>query len=265
MTVIIIIIIFLKNLLIQNVYINFIDVGQGDSVLIRDGNINILYDTGGEFLSFENSSKNYYDYLYKNGISKIDYLFISHNDFDHYGNLTFIKDKIKIDNLYANNLKGFISKRLKVNDDFNFKNVKARVIFKNEFAENENEKSAVIKLNIFDKTLLLTGDIENGENNIKIGKIDFLKVAHHGAKNATKEIFLNNNQIKNAFISAGLDNKYKHPSKEVLERLKNHKINIFRTDKDGNIELIINKYGYMIRAYNRKMDIFNFIKLIIIY
>ena len=259
------ILIIAKLVLTNNIYINFIDIGQGDSVLIRDRRTSILYDTGGQAFNSEVSGRQFYDYLYKNGVNTIDKIFISHEDFDHYGNLKYIIGKINIKKIYANKLDGFKINTFFQGDYIDLGNIKIKNIY-TDINGNDNDSSMVLLIKIYDKNLLLTGDIEKGEGDIIVNEtIDFLKVSHHGSKHSTRDEFLDNNKITHAFISAGKYNRYGHPSDEVLKRLNDRNIDIFRTDIDGNIEIRINRFGYFIRPYNHKFDILELFRLIIFY
>lgn len=254
------ILILLKSVLLPTVLINIIDIGQGDSILLRSNNKKVLVDTGGNALTPEYSGKQFYDYLIKNGVRRINHLFITHSDIDHVGNLDYIIDKIKIDNLYANDDINYKTKNIPKNLKFKIENLNFTTILNGEDGKTPNDKSLVFLVEIFGKNLLLTGDIENGEEKIKIdGIIDFLKVAHHGSKHSTRDEFLENNIIINALISAGRNNNYGHPSNDTIERLTNEKAKIYRTDLQGNIEISINPLFYYIDFYNKRYDVFEFI------
>ena len=130
---------------------------------------------------------------------------------------------------------------------------------------SSNDSSVVLLLKVFNSNFLLTGDIEESEDKIMIKEnIDFLKVAHHGSKYSTRELFLSNNKIKNAVISVG-KNRYGHPSQEVLSRLNSKNINILRTDIDGNIEIKISPYGYHIKSYLGKRNIGDLLMELVFY
>jgi len=103
-----------------------------------------------------------------------------------------------------------------------------------------NERSVVTKLTYGDFDVLLAGDIEEDqEEEIEdnVGKIEVLKIAHHGSKYSTSETFLEKISPQLAVISVGR-NSYGHPTLEVLERLKGLEIEIKRTDLDGEVEVV---------------------------
>ena len=88
-------------------------------------------------------------------------------------------------------------------------------------------------------------DILQIDENIKS---TILKVGHHGSKTATTQEFLEAIKPSYALISCGLNNKFKHPSKEVLERLNNQNVEIFRTDEHGTVMLTISKQELILKT-----------------
>lgn len=256
---------FAIKFFIPHTLINFVDVGQGDCILIRNAGQNFLFDTGGNPLNLKKSGEELHNYLIKNSIKKLDYVFISHNDLDHVGNLYYLVNNIKIDKIFGNYNEKIKMKSVKKGNLLKFKNMEIKVILDGENGESSNDKSLVLFVNNFNYKLLLTGDIEKSENLINIKeKIDFLKIAHHGSKYSTTNEFLNKHNIDNAFISVG-KNTYGHPAKETLQRLRKRNIEIYRTDTNGNIEIKIKPYGYFIDYYNKKYKIWELIIKLLFY
>lgn len=256
----------LVKLAIPVATVNVIDIGQGDAILYRDRNLNIIFDTGGDYLNKERAGENIYQYLIKNGVYKLDYVFISHPDIDHMGNLYYLVNKMQIGKIYANNLNGFNTHPIKNKDEFKSYPLSLEVLYVNPNHPESNETSAVILANIFKYKLLLTGDIGEEENNIKTqGVINFLKVSHHGSKFSTSKEFLENNKFSKALISAGYKNRYGHPNPKVLSRLQDKNIEIYRTDQEGNIEIIFRPYGYHIKRYWGKRSVGDLLAELIFY
>ncbi|WP_103981617.1 DNA internalization-related competence protein ComEC/Rec2 [Helcococcus massiliensis] len=256
----------LVKIIIPSATVNIIDVGQGDAILYRDSNLNILFDTGGDYLNKERSGDNIYQYLIKNGVYKLDYVFISHPDIDHMGNLYYLVNKMQIGKIYSNNLDDFKTYPIKSNDKFNSYPLNLEVLYVNPDHPESNETSAVILANVFKYKLLLTGDIGEEENNIKTKDlIDFLKVSHHGSKFSTSKEFLENNKFSKALISAGYKNRYGHPNPKVLSRLKDNNIEIYRTDQEGNIEIKFRPYGYHIKRYWEKRSVGDLLSELLFY
>lgn len=251
------------------VRINFIDIGQGDSILIRGLYNNALVDTGGITYGHGDNGKSVLiPYLKKEGVNKLDFVFISHLDSDHCKNLKLLSEEVEIENLifrnggYKDYLEKFgnvrankiidIEKESKIDlKDMDFH------IFQIPNGFEENERSIILNLNANDKKVLFTGDIgvftENQILNRDI-KCDYLKIPHHGSKNSNSEEFLKMTGSKNAIISCGYKNRYGHPHKEALERMKNSEMNIYRTDTGGNIILEIDRYSDKIISYREIND-----------
>lgn len=226
-------IIFVSSLPIKNSFscsISFINVGQGDSTLIQYHNTNILVDTGG-IKSFDIAKETLIPYFRKNHVYKLDYVFITHTDFDHYGGFSSLKENFRIlsynkDNLFTSIDIGGLS----------FYNL-------NPSSNNEeNENSLVLYFTIKNESFLLMGDapseIENRiiKNNPSL-KATYLKVGHHGSKYSTSNYFISYIKPREAIISCGRNNYYGHPHKEVINTLNSYNITIRRTDEEGTIKI----------------------------
>ncbi len=210
-------------------YIRFIDVGQGDATLIQIKNKNYLFDTGGN-IKVDLATECLIPYFNKIGISKLDAVFITHRDYDHYGALASLQKNFEIKNIYYNDISHLSFNNIEVNNINTFKD-----------GSSENHDSAVYHVTIKNKTnLLIMGDapkeIENSiMNKYNYIKCDYLKVGHHGANTSSSFSFLSWIKPKVAIISCGEKNKYGHPHQEVLNNLEALKIPYKRTDKEGTI------------------------------
>ena len=239
--------------------IMLLDVGQGDSILIRfpHNNSNILIDTGGIINSDYSIVVNEtIPYLKSIGITSLDYLILSHGDYDHMGNAIDLVNKFKVkqvifNNDEYNNLELELIKQLQLNNIMYYQGVKQLNINNNKLYFlnnkdycNENDNSSVIYTELNNHKFLFMGDagVEVEEDLIEkynLQDIDVLKVGHHGSKTSSSEEFINNINPKYSIISVGKNNRYGHPNKEVLENLKKSKI--YRTDKEGSIMFKIKK------------------------
>lgn len=247
---IIIIIFNVLNLLPKDLRIYFIDVGQGDSTLILTPKGNsILIDGGGsETGSFDVGEKILLPYLLDRGVTKIDYMMISHFDSDHVGGLFSILENLRVEHVLiskqgkeSENYKHFleISKRKKIKviyaeagDRINIeKNMFFEILFptRNLISENIlNNNSIVARLVYKNFKILFTGDIEEiAEKELiklysKTNKLraDILKVAHHGSKSSTIASFLKLVNPRISLIGVGATNTFGHPNIGVLERLE---------------------------------------------
>ena len=245
-----------------NVY--YLDVGQGDSSVIRFKDKTILIDTGG--VIYDNSkyvSNTYIQFLYSVGSKKIDYMIITHGDMDHIGNAKYIIRNINVSNIIFN-CGNYNKLENELIDDLIKYNIKYYSCIKEldiegnklEFLNtseynNENDNSSVIYFNYYNYKFLFMGDAGiNRENDIlakyNLSDIDFLKVGHHGSDTSSSEKFINITNPKYSIISVGENNKYGHPKESVLNNLKNSYI--YRTDIEGTTEIKINKKEYRIKT-----------------
>lgn len=247
----------------QSINIHFIDVGQGDAILIETQNQKYLIDTGGSiFGDFDIGQGITLPYLRKIGINKLDGIIISHFDEDHCGGLSALIEGLKVNNIYA----GYMPDKnystpitlIKENDVIILdNNTKLEFIWPDKFSQrgnlSGNNKSLVCLLTYYDKQILFTGDIEMEVESILIDKIknpvDILKVAHHGSKTSSTLEFIENVSPRHSIISVGRNNFYGHPNKEVLNRLESIDSTIYRTDEKGLIKVILNKNNMEITHY----------------
>ena len=251
--------------------IYFVDVGQGDCTLIETPtNKHILIDGGGsEFGDFDVGESTLLPYLLDRRINTIDYMLISHFDSDHIDGLFAVMENLKIKNI-------IISKQGEKSDNFIrfqelVKNKKVNVLvvkkgdriqidkysyFEILFPEENliqdnilNNNSIVANFCSMGFKLLFTGDIEEiAEKRLwelyrdtdKL-KSTILKVAHHGSKTSSTAKFLELVTPKIALIGVGEGNKFGHPNNGVLDRIRDYTNKIYRTDKNGEIEIIYTK------------------------
>jgi competence protein ComEC len=232
--------------------VHFIDVGQGDSILIQVNNKNLLIDSGPN-----KSEDKLKKYLKKLNISKFDYIIATHPHEDHIGNMSYIINNFDVLNFYApkveNSTKAFETMvESLIRKDLKIKVLKANIKsidlgknivvdvfspFSNSY-EDLNNYSPIVKISYGNTSFLFTGDAEELSENEVLNagfdlKCDVLKIGHHGSSSSTSEKFLKASNPSIAVISVGEDNTYGHPTDTVLSRLKETKI--YRTDINGNI------------------------------
>lgn len=237
----------------QELKIYFLDVGQGDAILISQGNQQVLIDGGpseqvlmeklGQFIPFWDR--------------KIEVLLATHPDKDHIAGLmavvknyqvgAIINSRVPQESEIFQEFEKLISQEritemagepgLKINwlSGASLKILEAKI------AKDTNQGSIVARLDFGENSFLFTGDITETEEkelmatNPDALPADFLKVAHHGSKYATSVEFLDSVKPKEAIISVGKNNRYGHPTPEVLSRLEEKGITILRTDQNGDI------------------------------
>lgn len=208
--------------------VSFLNVGQGDCILIRDGYTSVMIDTGGN-LSFDLAQEVDIPFLRKEKIYSIDALIASHHDFDHIGAKESLMKHFPV-HLYVDEASAF---PLRVGDLlFNNYNVYS--------GGEENEESLVLSLSFMGKVWLFTGDAPTSiEKKILLDHpeidCDILKVGHHGSDTSSSEEFLKKITPEVGIISVGRKNSYGHPKKSVLERFASLGIPLRRTDEEGTI------------------------------
>jgi len=218
----------LPNLVTRQV--TFINVGQGDAILIRDHFTSVLIDTGGSN-SFDMAKEVLIPFFRKEKIYKLDALIITHGDFDHNG----AKESL-ISNFSVNNV-------LDSKSQFPCRIGNLTFINHNDYQasqEDENVRSLVLSLNFMNKKWLFMGDapIEVEKNIIKKYPeldCDVIKVGHHGSNTSSSLAFLKHVSPETAIISCAKNNYYGHPHQRVIDNLKTLGINIRRTDLEGSI------------------------------
>ncbi len=261
----------------SKLHIVFCDVEQGDAIYIRtSGGKDILID-GGPSEKVLNCLSRHMPFWDKT----IDLIILSHPHADHITGLISVLDRYSLMHYASEKVENlnFLQKRLQ--DKLAVKNITAnylksgdRIVFsdKTEIKTFWPDKNALEKYTIASKSanfdldanglclvqllsfgdfnLLLTGDTDISILNRiekEIGDIDVLKVAHHGSKTGTNMQFLNEIMPELAVISVGKDNRYGHPARQVLDLLEKENIKTLRTDKDGEVEIIVDGKWYQIK------------------
>ena len=240
-----------------NMEILFLDVSQGDSILLHypHNKYNILIDTGCNY-NYEISKNIIIPYLKSKGINKIDYLILTHGDYDHMGESINLIENFKVEKAIFNCgpyndlekelIKVLEKKKIKYYScikELNIDNSKLYFLQTKEY-DNENDNSNVIYTELSGYKFTFMGDsgIEKEKDILdkyNISDIDVLKVGHHGSNTSSSEEFINSINPKYSLISVGKNNRYGHPNKEVLDTLNDSKI--YRTDQDGSIMFKIKK------------------------
>ncbi|HBC26062.1 MAG TPA: MBL fold metallo-hydrolase [Ruminococcaceae bacterium] len=238
--------------------IYYLDVGQGDSELIRlPGGENVLIDTG----TGETADK-LVSLLQELGVKRVDRLIATHPHEDHIGGMESVVRKIPVGKIYmpkvadkqiptTRTYEGLIDaisdKKMKITQAKAGMTIplsgqaKLELLAPNGTQYDDlNNYSVVAKLTYGQKTFLFTGDAEKLSEKEMLNKnydlkCDVLKCGHHGSSSSTSAAFLKAVSPQFAVISCGLNNDYGHPNKEVLSRLQKAGVKVYRTDLQGTI------------------------------
>ena len=243
------ILIHTNRFFLNDSFITMLDVKQGDSIFLKLENKSILIDTGGYYNSNIIDNRTI-PYLKSIGISKLNYLILTHGDYDHMGEAINLINNFKVDKVIFNCgeyndlekelIKVLEKKNIKYYScikELNIDNNKLYFLQTKEY-DNENDNSNAIYTELNGYKFMFMGDAGvDKEKDIldkyNISDIDVLKVGHHGSSTSSSKYFIDTIKPKYGLISVGKNNKYNHPNKEVLNTLGNSKI--YRTDKDGSI------------------------------
>lgn len=248
----------------ESMQITMLDVGQGDGIYMRGPSGMDYFIDGGSSDVKEVGKYRVESFLKSQGVGRLDYVFLSHGDADHISGIQemLVRQKvgIRIQNLVlpVENVwdEGLIklaqtalengTKVVTIGAGQELTEENLRIICLQPgtsfVEESGNAASMVLKVQYKEFDLLLTGDVEGkGEEiltqNKSVGKIDVLKVAHHGSKNSTTKEFLDLAKPKVALISAGQRNSYGHPHKETLKRLQEYGVRIYNTQEAGAVTI----------------------------
>ena len=254
--------------------VTFINVGQGDAALIQiPGGKTAVIDGGGSspVSKSDVGERIFVPYLRRNGINKVDYVFLSHYDKDHAQGIAALLNDMEVENLvvpyrkndeeseYKKKInalavdKGINVMYFKEGDKVSvggavFEAVAPTLKNAANRAMSENQKSMMLKLTYGKTGFLFAGDVEVGEESraAKLGekiRADVLKVAHHGSSTSSGAKFIRTVAPEYAVISVGKDNRYNLPSRETLNTLAREGVDVYRTDECGTISFRVGRDG----------------------
>lgn len=235
-----------------NVTIKFIDVGQGEAILIALPEKTMLIDAGPT-----GSAPKIAQVLQELGRDKIDYLVATHPDEDHIGGMADVISSTQIGTIYApnktnntatyrkfltaiqnNNLQITLAEAGTIIDQTDAYKLEILWPTKDANFPDTNDYSIIIKLTVGNKTFLFTGDAPtNAILDANPGHIDVLKLSHHGSRTGTNEQLVRKLSPTYAILSYALDNSYGHPMQSVLNALHKHSVEIWGTGANGTITI----------------------------
>ena len=246
--------------------VHFLDVGQGDSILVFFPDDKKMLVDGGK----RAMGNTVVQYLKEQGVNSLDLVVSTHPDSDHIGGLLEVLKNIKVKAIldsgnthttetYSDYLRLIQEKGIPVSIakegqllDLD-KRVKVEVLNSGDTKEDSNAASIVLKLSMGTIDFLLTADAEAKEEAKMVQtynvEAEILKAGHHGSSTSTSALFLGEVKPKVAVLSYGLDNQYGHPHKEVVDRLLQWGASIFSTAQSGSIVVKTNGSTYDVLAH----------------
>lgn len=235
--------------------VSYIDVGQGDATLISKGNFHMLIDAGKN-----EKGTTVVEYLKNEGVEQLDVLVGTHPDSDHIGGLDDVLEQIPVETVYlpeaTKETKTYqeveealqqLDKKAQmpeIGKEYTYdQNVMIRFLGPQKDYTDANDNSLVVQLAYGKNRFLFMGDAEEEAEKDILEKqydleCDVLKVGHHGSYTATSDDFLQASNPVYAVISCGKDNSYGHPHAEVISKLEEDDVQIYRTDTMGTIQAV---------------------------
>lgn len=244
--------------------VHFIDVGQGDSILIESPSGKTMLIDGG----VKGAGQQIVSYLKELGINKLDIVVATHPDADHIGGLIPVLDNMTIEQFYDSGkvhtsqtfeemLTRIDEKNIpyhvpKIGDDIEFdKDVNVKVLNANDQATDNNDASIVLKMTYGNVSFLLTGDagvaLEKEMLQYDV-KATVLKAGHHGSNTSSSEEFIQAVKPEVTILSYGEDNKYGHPHAEIVDRLQAIGSKIYDTADLGTITVSTDGVNYTVNG-----------------
>lgn len=258
--------------------VRFLDVGQGDSILIRlPGGETMLIDAG-----TNDSETSLLAALYRYGVKKLDCAVFTHPHEDHIGGADTVLSRFPVGCVLMTQetlASSTCERLLDVIQKKNIPSVRAYPGYEfslgdahftvlapsdgtDEDMENMNERSIILKMTYGDTSFLFMGDAEESEEAALLSsypssvlRADVLKLGHHGSSTSSSELLLDTVSPTAAIASCGKNNSFGHPHTETLKRLQDRKITVFRTDLDGTIEIFSDGKTLIFRTEYEKIRI----------
>ncbi len=252
----------------EKLNILYLDVGQADSQLIFYKNKLMIIDTGNV-----NDGEKIVAFLKEKNITTIDYLIGTHIHEDHIGSMQYIVKEFNIGKMYLpynesntsiyykNLLTEVLNKNLEINEleignKINIEDLECEVMaVDNSEPEDANDASIVLEMTYKKYKFLFTGDATKKVENSRGWKdIDVLKVGHHGSDTSSSKNFIDSIKPEISIISVGEGNNYNLPKESIIKRLEDTGSKVYRTDKHGTIQIIVDENMYEIYKIDRSFD-----------
>lgn len=266
LTVSLVLMVLLSVNLTRGLEVTFLDVGQGDGIFLQTARYNILVDCGSSQIKNIGKSR-LVPFLKSKGISRLDFVFVSHGDSDHISGIEYLLEEqtgIQVKNLVFSGISreeesckklAELSEKqecglryMLLGNRINLGRLKLTCVYPSvkTNASDKNEQSLVLLAEYGETSFLLAGDIEDGGETqiVREGQrllpkhVTVLKAAHHGSGSSSGAEFLKRVNPDIAVLSYGNGNSYGHPSGEVVKRLEESGADIWRTGDSGAVKIV---------------------------
>lgn len=244
----------------QRWQVKVMDVGQGLAVIVQRNKQVLLYDTGATYPSgFSMAESVLLPYFQQQGIKKLDWLILSHDDNDHAGGFALLNDKLAIENIMTNDLTINANHRCLAGQHYQWQQLTIEILSPNEVKGDDNDDSCVVRISDHTQSVLLSGDISQKieKRLIKTSRLNIerslastiLIAPHHGSKTSSSSAFIKTVSPEYAIFSAGFLNHWRMPANEVVERYHRLNVKTFNTAENGMITLDIHDNKVHVKRY----------------
>lgn len=251
--------------------LHFLSVGQGDAIAIRTpGGRWVLVDAGPRDRDQDAGRRVVVPFLLRNGVRSLEALILSHAHLDHYGGAAAVLDRIRVGAVLEpgvpspdQHYRAFLDAversgarwgALRAGDRFELDGVEFAVLHPDttwrRFGEDLNEDSVILRLRSGRFEAVLGGDaglLAEEWLAGRVGAVEVLKVGHHGSRTATGSGWLAELQPLVAVVSTG-PNGYGHPAPATVGRLGSVGVELWRTDRDGTVSILVDETGFRVRG-----------------
>ena len=235
--------------------VHVIDVGNADSILVRNRGANLLIDAGEK-----GDGDTIVSYLRERGVNKLDAVIATHADADHIGGMTAVLGEFEVGRfymafmpeeatpttqVYAAMLQALTEQNIEVieakpGQQFSIGDAKVDILGPAAEFEENNNQSVVCKVTFGSRRFLFVGDAEKEAEDALMTSgadlsADVIKLGHHGSRSSSQPAFLDRVQARYAVITCGAGNSYGHPHTETLETLREREMTVYRSDLCGSI------------------------------
>ncbi|MGB7211546.1 MAG: DNA internalization-related competence protein ComEC/Rec2 [Gemmatimonadales bacterium] len=256
--------------------LDFLDVGQGDATVLRTPHGHtLLIDAGPRFGGRDAGRSVVAPFLVRSGVDRLDAVILSHAHLDHFGGIPAVLDRVPSalllepgemvpDSAYLGMLDAAAEDGagwapLRAGDTLRVDGVELVVLHPDttwaEWGLDLNEDSAVLLVRWGRFRALLAGDAgiaAEGRMRGHAGHVDLLKVGHHGSRGASGAVWLHELTPEVAVVSVGTGNRYGHPTREALDRLRAAGASVWRTDRDGGVAVAVDSVAMEVRGAGRR-------------